>query len=112
MHKKINKILWIHLLELTCQELNILERDVKKEKNVPEFGSKLNAVEAGTVEVNASVRLSERSASDTITVINVVPTAVSSVTEDVAGRDENWGSFPLNHELKSHRVNNNKIRIL
>lgn len=51
-------------------------------------------MEPGLIDVSVYVRLSDGSASDAMTVIKIVPTTVSSFTEEVAGKDENAGLFP------------------
>lgn len=56
-------------------------------------------VEAGFVDVSVYVRLSDKSASVAVTVISVVPTAVPSSTEDVAGRDANCGVLPKSKKV-------------
>lgn len=50
--------------------------------------------EAGFVDVSVYVRLSDKSASVAVIVISVVPTGVSSSTDDAAGKDVNCGVLP------------------
>lgn len=56
-------------------------------------------MEAGFVDVSVYVRLSDKSASVAVTVISVVPTAVSSPADNVVGIDANCGVLPKRNQI-------------
>lgn len=56
-------------------------------------------MEAGFVDVSVYVRLSDKSASVAVTVISVVPTAVSSPADNVVGSDANCGVLPKRNQI-------------